>query len=311
MKTVSSLTMVLLLSTLGISFSARPQDSPVPSNRAIRVDVDLVLANVTVTDKRNRFVQGLSKEHFRIFEDKVEQEIQTFSNEEAPITLGIVIDRSGSMGEKSVSKTPPVVAPQIRAKLDKMRETAYSCLRTGLREDEYFLVEFSGTPEVVADITNDMSRLREKLLFTGAGGRTALWDAIYLGASKVQEGTHSRKALLVLTDGLENNSRYTLSQIKEVLREQDVRVYSYGGNVTFDGLNALTELSGGRTFLGSSPCKQLEAELRSQYVIGYRPTNRQKDGEFRRINVRINSESLPKGLSGLNIRARQGYFATP
>src|SRR5688572_27188933 len=148
MKTVSSLTMVLLLSTLGISFSARPQDSPVPSNRAIRVDVDLVLANVTVTDKRNRFVQGLSKEHFRIFEDKVEQEIQTFSNEEAPITLGIVIDRSGSMGEKSVSKTPPVVAPQIRAKLDEMRETAYSCLRTACGRTSTFSSSSPARPKL-------------------------------------------------------------------------------------------------------------------------------------------------------------------
>jgi Ca-activated chloride channel family protein len=275
----------------------------------IRVDVDLVLVNVTVTDSRSRFVEGMRREHFRIWEDKVEQDIVTFSNEDAPVSLGIILDRSGSMGEK---KIPSNASPQYRDKFEEMRTTAFSCLKGGIRDDEYFLIEFSNSPQVVADFTNDMSKLREKLLFSGPGGFTALWDAIYLGAAQVEKGTHPRKALLVLTDGLENNSRYTLSQLKNVLREQDVRIYSYGGgNVTFDGLNSLTSITGGRTFMGSNPCKELEAELRTQYVIGYRPTNRTKDGEFRRITVRIKSEGLPKNISGLTVRARQGYFATP
>jgi Ca-activated chloride channel homolog len=312
MKAITSyLTIVVLLCAVpGISPLAGQQTTPQQSNGTIRVDVDLVLVNVTVTDSRSRFVEGMRKEHFRIWEDKVEQDILTFSNEDAPVSLGIIVDRSGSMGEQKIKN--PNVPPEYRNKFEEMRTTAFSCLKGGIRDDEYFLIEFSNSPQVVADLTNDMSKLREKLLFAGPGGLTALWDAIYLGAAEVQKGTHPRKALLVLTDGLENNSRYTLSQLKNVLREQDVRIYSYGGgHVTFDGLNSLTTITGGRTFMGSNPCKELEAELRTQYVIGYRPTNRTKDGEFRRITVRINSEGLPKNISGLTVRARQGYFATP
>jgi len=298
----------LLLCGLSGLTTPGQQAPPVQSNRTIRVDVDLVLINVTVTDSRNRFVEDMSKEHFRVFEDKVEQEILTFSNEDAPVSLGIVFDRSGSMGGGKASAKLP---PGFRGRLDEMRSTAYSCLKDALRDDEYFLLEFSDTPQVVADFTTDLTNLKEKLLFVGANGRTALWDAIYSGVAKVREGTHARKALLVLTDGQENNSRYTLGQLKSMLREEDVRIYSYGPDVQFDGLNSLSEISGGRVFRSSSPCKELEAELRTQYVLGYRPTNRSKDGEFRKVTVRVNTDSLPKNISGLTVRARQGYYATP
>jgi Ca-activated chloride channel family protein len=282
--------------------TASPQTNPAP-NRTILVDVDLVLINVTVTDGRNRFVQNMSKDHFQVFEDKVEQEILTFANEDAPVSLGIIFDRSESMGGAQ--------APGSRGRIDQMRSTAYNCLKSGMRADEYFLIEFSNTPQIVADFTDDISKLREKLLFVGAKGRTALWDAIYSGIAKVQEGLHARKALLVLTDGQENNSRYSLGQLKSVLREQDIRIYSYGPDVMFDGLASLSRMTGGRVFQSSSPCKELEAELRTQYVVGYRSTNHAKDGQFRKVTVRLNSERLPKGVSGLTVRAREGYFATP
>jgi Ca-activated chloride channel family protein len=274
---------------------------------SIRVDVDLVLVNVTVTDTRNRFVGGLSKEHFRIWEDKVEQDIQYFSNEDTPVSLGVVFDESGSMGGRS----PSSLTPQQRTRIQETKLQAFNCLKDSLREDEFFLIEFSSQPQVTADFTDDPARLKEKIFFAGAGGRTALWDAVYLGVAKVQEGQYPRKALLVTSDGDDNNSRYTLGQLKTILREQDVRIYTTAANATLDGLNSLSTLTGGAVLRSSNTCEELKAELRNQYVIGYRPTNRSKDGEFRRITVRINADRLPKGFPGLSVRARQGYYATP
>ena len=304
----SGLCIVLLWVSLLAGQGAAPAP-PIQTNRSIRVDVDLVLVNVTVTDRYGRFVQGLSKEHFQVWEDKVEQEIATFSGEDTPVSLGIILDRSGSMG---VTK-PRATDSRSPSILDEARSYAFECLKDGIREDEYFLVEFSSKAQVVADFTNDLSRLREKLLFVEAGGRTALWDAIYAGVAKSQDGMYTRKALLVLTDGLENNSRYTLFNLKEVLRERDVRIYGVNAtpNVQFDGLAQLIELSGGRSFGSSNPCQELAADLKNQYVLGYRPTNRASDGAFRKITVRLDPSSLPKGVSDLSVRARAGYYAAP
>lgn len=296
----------LLSSTLVLLFSSPTyrgqQSSPLPQ-RSIRVDVDLVLVNVTVTDSRNRFVQGLSKESFRVWEDKIEQEITTFGREDAPLSMGIILDRSGSMGERR-----PGVSG---SRLESARSSAYSCLQDGLREDEYFMMEFSDSTQLVADFTNDISKLRENLLFVGAGGSTALWDAIYAGVDKLQHATHQRKALLLLTDGLENHSRYTLSELRGALRERDVRIYTVGlEEAQIDAVQQLVNLSGGRNFRSSNPCKELSAELRNQYVLGYHPTNRGSGVEWREIRVRINPAGLPKELSNLSVRTRAGYYAT-
>jgi Ca-activated chloride channel family protein len=143
-----------------------------------------------------------------------------------------------------------------------------------------------------------------------AGGGTALWDAIYLGIRKIEHASNSRKALLVLTDGMENRSRYSLAELKRMVREQDVRIYSMDRiQVQFSGIDQLADLTGGRVFRSSNPCKELAAELRNQYVIGYKPTNRAADGAWRSIRVRIRPERLSKGISDLSVRARQGYYA--
>jgi Ca-activated chloride channel family protein len=269
-------------------------------DRTIRVDVDLVLVNVTVTDGRNRFVQDLTKEHFRIWEDKVEQEILSFSGEQAPVSMGIVLDRSGSMGSKR---------PKAGELISQSRSWIAECMTENLISDEYFLIEFSDRPEVLVDFTNDISRLNEKLVFLSAGGRTALWDAVYLGVNKVKSGVNPRKALLVLTDGMENRSRYRLSDLKNAVKETDVRIYGMDRvEVEFYGLDDLADITGGRVFRSSSPCKELAADLRNQYVIGYRPTNRAADGTWRTIQVKLNTQKLP-GMSGLSVRARKGYTA--
>ena len=289
------ITAVLLLSTL-VCFSQ--------GNR-INLDVNLVLVTVTVTDKHNRFVLDLKKEDFQIWEDKIEQEMKTFSNETAPVTMGIIVDKSGSMGGHRIK---PGGSPTTLQ--DQAINMATSCLRDGTRQDEYFLLEFSDHPMITSDFTHDLSTLNQSLVFMDAGGNTALWDAIYLGVRKIEHASNSRKALLVLSDGLENKSRYSLSDLKSLLREQDVRIYSMDRvAVQFDGLANLSDMTGGRVFRSSNPCKELSADLRNQYVLGYVPTNRATDGSWRSIRVAIRQEGLPKELSGLNVRARKGYYA--
>ena len=271
----------------------------------INLDVKMVLVTVTVTDKHNRFVQGLQKENFQVWEDKFEQTPIHFSSETTPVTLGIVLDKSGSMGGRrpKAGAAPPSLQ-------DRMITTAASCLREGTRVDEYFLLEFSSSPMITADFTSDISKLGERLVFMDAGGSTALWDAIYLGVRKLEDASNPRKALLVLTDGRENRSRYSLAELKGLLREQDVRIYSMDRvEVQIDGLAQLSDLTGGRVFRSSEPCKELSADLRNQYVIGYRPTNGASDGAWRDIRVRIRPEGLPKEMSDLNVRARKGYYA--
>lgn len=271
----------------------------------INLDVRLVLVTVTVSDSHNRFVQGLEKEHFQVWEDKIEQEPVTFSNETTPVTLGIILDKSGSMGGRRFPSGNGLPTLQ-----DQMITTATSCLKEGTREDEYFLVEFSDRPMVTADFTNDITKLGQQLVFMDGGGGTALWDAIYMGIRKIEHASNSRKALLVLTDGMENRSRYTLGELKGLVREQDVRIYSMDRvQVQFSGIDQLADLTGGRVFRSTNPCKELSAELRNQYVIGYKPTNRAADGAWRNIRVRVRSERLSKELSDLSVRARQGYYA--
>jgi len=277
------------------------QQPPVQPNKTFTVDVDLVLVTVTVTDNRSRFVQGLTGKNFLIWEDKVEQEIQAFSAEDTPISLGIILDRSGSMGGKR---------PKPGELISQNRTWIYSCLKDALKEDEYFLIEFSDRPEVIVDFTTDTAKITKSLPFLSAGGSTALWDSIYAGVAKVRDGVNARKALLVLTDGLENHSRYSLSELKGAVRETDVRIYGMDRvEVQFDGLHQLVDITGGRVFRSARPCKELGADLRNQYVIGYRPTNRAADGAWRDIQVKINEASLPKGISNLTVRARKGYTA--
>jgi Ca-activated chloride channel family protein len=284
-------------------FSACPQllgqDLQQPI-RSINVDVDLVLVNATVIDGRNRFVQDLEKQHFRLWEDKVEQEITHFNADDSPVSLGIIFDRSGSTGSRR---------PKPGELISQSRNQVYECVRDTLKGDEYFLIEFSDTPELIIDFTTNPSRLTEKLVFVGAGGSTALWDAIYMGVAKLQHGTNPRKGLLVLTDGKENRSRYSLSDLKKAVRETDVRIYNfYHQEVQWDGMQSLADITGGSVFRSTNPCKELAADLRNQYVIGYRPTNRAKDGAWRDISVKLNTANLP-GISNLSVRARKGYFA--
>jgi Ca-activated chloride channel family protein len=277
------------------------------NNQTLRVDVDLVQVNATVTNSRNQYVTGLEKEHFQIWEDKVQQEIVYFSAEDVPISLGIIFDVSGSMKEK----------------LSIARDAAVTFLKSGNPDDEYFLVEFADRPEVAQDFTTDISRLQNHLIFTPAKGMTALYDSVYLGLEKLKEGSNPKKALLLITDGEDNRSRYTFSNVKEFVKEQDVQIYSIGivsefnsqlgsGRIGRGLIEELSELTGGRSFFPDSVyelediCTKIAVELKNQYVIGYNSTNQAKDGKWRKLSMKIEP---PKGLPRLNVRYKSGYYA--
>ncbi len=281
--------------------SSRPQTS-------LNVDVNLVLLNTTVTDPHNRHIPGLTKEQFHIWEDKVEQEIQYFSSESAPLSVGIIFDSSGSMQDK----------------LPAARAAANTFLKTGERDDEYFLVEFSNAPALVTDFTNDISKLQNRLLVTRAQGTTSLYDALYLGLDKVGRGNNARKALLLISDGDDNHSHYSFSNLKDFAKEHDAQIYAIGivdesgGQSTAYSsrgrllLEDLADVTGGRAFFPhslnelESICAQIALDLKNQYVIGYRPLNPTNDGRWRKVKVRVDKAN---GMPRLNVRARAGYYA--
>src|SRR5208283_2717349 len=248
-----------------------------PSN--IKVNSTLVLINVTVTDPLNRFVTGLEKEHFKLFEDKVEQQITQFSSEDAPISIGLVFDTSGSMG----------------AKLQKSRQAAVEFFKTANPADEFFLVQFNDRPELTQAFTTDTDSIQSALTFTQSKGRTALLDAVYLAMNEMKKAKNPRKAILIISDGGDNSSRYTETEIKSRVREADVQIYAIG---IFDFyfktpeeregpamLSDITEVTGGRTFTINSPneladvATKIGIELRNQYVLGYRPSDPGRDGK--------------------------------
>jgi Ca-activated chloride channel family protein len=273
----------------------------------VRSKVDLVLVPVTVTDPMNRLVTGLDKENFQVFEGKEAQEVRNFSAEDAPVSLGVIFDMSGSMSSK----------------IERAREAVIEFFKTANPQDEFFLIAFADKPEEVSDFTQSIDDLQGKLVFTVPKGRTALLDAIYLGVSKMRQAKYPKKALLIISDGGDNHSRYTEGEIKNLVKEADVMIYSIG---IYDHyfqteeerlgpalLSDVSDLSGGRSFTIDNPndladvATKIGIELRNQYVLGYRPKNPGHDGKWHKIKVKL---LPPKGLPPLHVYARTGYYAS-
>ncbi len=280
-------------------------------DRRMRVDVDLVLVNTTVTDPYNRLVTGLERENFRVFEDNLEQEVVHFSSEDVPISIGVILDLSGSMSNK----------------VDKARLAALQFFKTANPQDEFFLVGFNDRAQLMARFTSSIEELQSRMMYAGAKGRTALLDAVYLGLSQMKGARNTKRALLIISDGGDNHSRYNERDIKNFVREADVQLYAVGiydplGNRTrtpeeLNGptmLAEITEMTGGRAFpvenLNDLPdiAAKIGMELRNQYVLGYKPGNNDRDGKWRKIKVRLKP---PKGLPPLNVYSRAGYYAPP
>jgi Ca-activated chloride channel family protein len=287
------------------------KESPSPSDlkthvRPLKATADLVLVPVTITDPMNRLVTGLDKENFQLFEGGTGQDIKTFSSEDAPVSLGVIFDSSGSMSSK-----------MVRAK-----DAVVEFFKTANPQDEFFMITFSDEPEIVSDFTSSVEDIQGKLVFTVPRRRTALLDAIYMGVTKMRQAKYAKKALLIISDGGDNHSRYTENEIKALVKEADVMVYAIG---IYDRsfateeerlgpalLGEIAELSGGRAFTVDNPndladvATKIGVELRNQYVLGYRPQNIQRDGKWRKIKVKL---LPPKGLPPLRVYARTGYYA--
>jgi Ca-activated chloride channel homolog len=288
------------------------KDTPgviVNSHKGVKMDVDLALINATVTDPFNRLVTGLDPDNFRIFEDNVEQEVVTFSSEDVPISIGVIFDYSGSMANKAA----------------KAREAAIQFFKTANPADEFFLVSFNERAELSSSFTNSVEDLQSRMLLTAPKGRTALLDAIYLGLSEMRSAHNAKRALLILSDGGDNHSRYTEGDIKRLVKEADTQLYAIGifdpegyrSRTLEEGngpslLSEVTELTGGRVF----PVEKLEdlpdiaskigMELRNQYVLGYHPSNKAHDARWRKVKVKLRP---PRGLPPLTVYNKTGYYA--
>ena len=281
----------------------------IKQGKSLHIDVDLALVNVTVTDPYNRLVTGLEPDNFRVFENNVEQEIRYFSSEDVPISIGVIFDLSGSMANK----------------VGKAKEAALQFFKTANPQDEFFLVSFNDRAELVSAFTSSVEDLQSHILSASAKGRTALLDGIYLGLSEMRTARNAKRALLVISDGGDNNSRYNERDIKRLVREADTQLYSIGifdpfeyRSRTVEELNGpsllteVTELTGGRAFtvenINELPdiATKIGSELRNQYILGYRPSNKSHDARWRKIKVKMRA---PKGLPPLSIYAKTGYYA--
>jgi len=275
-------------------------------SKPMKVDVDLVLVPVTITDPMNRLVTGLDKENFSILEGKEAQEIRHFSSEDAPVSLGVIFDLSGSMNSK----------------IERAREAIIEFFKTANPQDEFFLITFADKPEQLSDFTQSVDEIQGKLVYTVPKGRTALLDAIYLGINKMHLAKYQKRALLIISDGGDNHSRYTENEIKSVVKEADVQIYAIGVYDHFFAtgeerygpvlLSDIADLTGGRAYTIDNPndladvATKIGIELRNQYVIGYRPKNPSHDGKWRKIKVKL---IPPKGLPPLRVYAKTGYYA--
>jgi Ca-activated chloride channel family protein len=272
----------------------------------IRVDVNLVLVPITVTDPLNRLVTGLDKEDFFVYDNNALQKIKTFSCDDAPVSIGIIMDLSGSMSNKVV----------------RARDSIVEFMKTANPQDEFFVIGFNDRPELIEDFTGSVEDIQARLMSIHPGHRTALLDAIYFGMSKMKQAKYERKALLVVSDGGDNRSRYTEGEVRSQVREGDVQIYSIG---IFDPyaatteeklgpglLQEISEETGGRLFKVDDLADmadmaiKISIELRNEYVIGYNPIDAKRDGKWRKLKVKL---VPPQGLPPLTVHARTGYYA--
>ncbi len=301
---------VSIAASIGV-FAQQPTPTPPddPDDR-IRIKTDLVTLTATVTDPFGRYVSGLSKSAFTIIDNNQEQEITFFSDTDAPISVGIIFDVSGSMSGEKIGKA--------RRALERFIGTSHP-------SDEYFLIAFNSRAQLLMDRTRDGEALLRKLTLVKPKDNTALYDAVYLGVERVTRGTHPKRAMLVISDGQDNSSRYNFGEVRRLIKESDVVTYAVGIMDKGDSgsalgmqgqafLDELASVTGGKSFYPSTDIEmdeifeRIALELRNQYSIGYIPKDFQPDGKWRKVKVKIKP---PRGLPRLTVRSREGYYATP
>jgi Ca-activated chloride channel homolog len=278
--------------------------------KPVRADVDLVLVPVTVTDALNRPVMDLGRENFRVYENDKQQSIRFFSKEDAPISVGMILDFSKSMSNK----------------FDAERIALAEFFKNADPQDDYFAIAFSDHPTLIADSTQSITDLQNKLALAMPAGNTALLDAIYLGVAKMRTARYQRRALLIISDGGDNHSYYNTRETKGLVEEADVLMYSIG---IFDNmpvpvfktieeklgkrlLTDVTELTGGRTIVADNRDKipeiaaTISRELRQQYVLAYKSDRGLHDGKWRKIKVQVVAST---GAQPLHVHYKKGYIA--
>ncbi len=295
---------IMLLLLISVPISAQDEDKPV------KVTTDLVTLTLTVTDQYGRYVSGLKKNAFTVYDEGQEQEITFFADTDAPVSIGILFDISGSMSGEKIQRA--------RKALERFMNISHPM-------DEYFLIAFNSRAQLLLDRTRDSEALLRKLTLVRPKENTALYDAVYLGIERVTRGAHQRKAILIISDGQDNSSRYSFKEVRNLLKETDVTIYSVGimdNNDSRDPiglqgqafLDELSSVSGGKSFYPQTSVEmdeifeRIAVELRNQYSIGYTPKNFQPDGRWRKVKVKVKP---PKGMSRLIVRTREGYYATP
>jgi Ca-activated chloride channel family protein len=283
--------------------TAAPTQQPSAPNKQdqqLKLSTDLVSLKVTVADSFGRVVTGLRQENFTIYDDKVQQQIAHFTEADAPISIGIIFDISNSMGG--------IIQSSMQA-LRRFIETSHE-------EDDFFLVGFNNHARLVQDFTTSPDQVLGRLVLVKPGGMTALYDAVYLGVEKVQQGRHQKRALLIISDGEENNSRYNEGELRRLIKEAGVQIYaikiggpwSYGKNV----LEGIAEQTGGRAFVPGYDkglsfldiCTRIALELRHQYSIGFYPSDARAAIQWHRVQVKI---TAPKGLGRLSLTYKDRY----
>lgn len=307
---------LLLLTFFGLVtvFAQAPTPTPPPvedrDEKPISVTTDLVTLTLTVTDSFGRYVSGLDKKAFTIIDNDKEQELTFFSDQDAPVSIGIIFDVSGSMSKDKILKA--------RNALERFINTSHP-------NDEYFLIAFNTRAQLLLDRTRDGNAVLDKLSLVQPKNNTALYDAVYLGTERVTRGAHQKKALLIISDGQDNSSRYNFGEVRRLLKESDVTIYSVGilgggdagSMLGMQGQSFLDELSGvtgGKSFYPSTNVEmdelfeRIALELRHQYSVGYTPKDFAPDGKWRKVKVRVKP---PRGLPRLTVRSREGYYATP
>ena len=305
---------LILLSGTPSASAQTPEPTPPaqeePDDKPLSVKTDLVTLTLTVTDLYGRFVSGLNKDAFTVFDGNAEQEITFFSDVDAPVSVGILFDVSGSMSGEKIGKA--------RKALERFINTSHP-------SDEYFLIGFNSRAQLLLDRSRDGDAILQKLTLVQTKGNTALYDACYLGVERVTRGTHQKKAMLIISDGQDNASRYNFGEVRRLMKEADVTVYAVGimdgrdaGSITgMQGqafLDELTSVTGGKAFYPQTDVEmdeifeRIALELRHQYSIGFTPKDFTPDGKWHKTKVKVKP---PRGISRLTVRTREGYYATP
>ncbi|HEX8247222.1 MAG TPA: VWA domain-containing protein [Pyrinomonadaceae bacterium] len=300
-----------LVFSAATAFAQTPQRTPpAGDDDVIKVPTDLVTLTLTVTDQYGRYVSGLSKNAFTIFDNNQEQEITFFSDTDAPISIGILFDVSGSMSGDKIARA--------RKALERFINTSHPM-------DEYFLIAFNTRAQLLLDRTRNGEAVLDKLTLVQPKHNTALYDACYLGIERVTRGSHQKKALLIISDGQDNSSRYNFGEVKRLMKEADVTVYAVGiidgadssSALGMQGQSFLDELAGvtgGKSFYPQTNVEmdeifeRIALELRHQYSIGYTPKDFALDGKWHKVKLKVKP---PRGLPRLIVRSREGYYATP